>query len=130
MRPPFSRRQNGMVLLEAIIALSIFSLVSFGLVAALDAALTAAKIRNEVDAAVRGLNNQRALLHSTRVDPIVKDVTDENSGLNFHIEIVPEQIQDQKKQPLPGMYRATITVKWQSGKETLDRSVSELIYQP
>ncbi len=121
---------HGMVLLEAIIAMTVFAMVVVGLVLTLDAALNAAKERNEIDMANRGLQNQMALVHAGRLNPMDKDLPDDGSGYTYHLQIEPEQMQDQKHQPVAGMYRTTITVKWKSGKEEEDRSLSELMYQP
>jgi len=119
-----------MVLMEVLAALTIFTLVAFSLVMALSTALDVAKERNEIDTATRGLENQRALLHVGRVLPANKDLPDDGSGIFYHLAIQPEQLQDQKKQPVSGMYRATLTAKWTSGGHAEERSVSELIYQP
>jgi type II secretory pathway pseudopilin PulG len=123
-------RLRGMVLLEVIVALTIFTLVAFSLVMALSVALDVAKERNEIAAATRGLDNQMALLHAGQMFPIEKDLADDGSGILYHLSIQPEQMQDQKKQPVMGMYRATITAQWKSEGRAEDRSVSELVYQP
>ena len=39
-------------------------------------------------------------------------------------------MQDQKKQPVPNMYRATITATWSNRGQAEERDVSALIYQP
>jgi hypothetical protein len=39
-------------------------------------------------------------------------------------------MEDQKKQPVPNMYRATITASWKLHGRDDQRQVSELIYQP
>jgi hypothetical protein len=39
-------------------------------------------------------------------------------------------MQDEKGQPVPNMYRATITATWKARADTEQRDVSELIYQP
>jgi len=119
-----------MVLFEVIIALGVFSLVAFALVIALHSAFNAAMDRNEIDTAMRGLSNQMTLLHSARVLPGDQDLPDDGSGLLYHVSIVQEQLQDQKKQPVQNTYQATITVTWKSNGETQQRTVSELIYQP
>ena len=128
--PTASRGQrHGMVLLEVIVALSIFTLVAFSLVMALDSSFDAARNRNKIDAVVRGLDNQLVLLHATP-NLSTQDLPDDGSGILYHLTYEPEQLQDQKKQPVGGIFRATITAKWKSGAETEERSVSELIYQP
>jgi len=121
--------RRGMVLFEVVMALFIFTLVAFSLVMALDSAFDAAMDRNEVDAAIRGLANQMALLHAAPVLPGEKDLPDDGSGILYHLAVGQEQMQDQKKQPVPNMYRATITATWKSRGRAQERDVTELIYQ-
>jgi type II secretory pathway pseudopilin PulG len=122
--------RRGMVLLEVVMALTIFAVVAFSLVVALSSAFDAAEDRNEIDLAIRGLNNQMALLHSARVLPSDQDLTDDGTGILYHLTISQEQMEDQKKQPVPNMYRATITASWKLHGRDDQRQVSELIYQP
>jgi len=122
--------RRGMVLFEVVMALTIFTLVAFSLVMALDSAFDAATDRNEIDVAIRGLGNQMALLHSARVLPGENDLPDDGSGVLYHLAVTQEQMQDQKMQPVPNMYRATITATWTSRGQSEERDVSELIYQP
>ena len=130
-RAPRARQaRQGMVLFEVVIALFIFTLIAFSLVMALDNAFDAAMDRNEIDAAIRGLENQTALLHAARVLPGERDLPDDGSGILYHVAIGQEQMQDQKKQPVPNMYRATITAAWKSRGQAQERDVTELIYQP
>ena len=124
------RARQGMVLLEAIIAMFIFTTIVVGLMLALDASLDAAKERDELDMAMRGLQNQLELLHAARVNPIDIDLPDDNSGMTYHLHVEPAQMLDQKKQPVAGMYRATVTVQWKDGKQVQERDLSELVYQP
>jgi hypothetical protein len=122
--------RRGMVLFEVVMALFIFTLVAFSLVMALDSTFDAAMDRNEVDAAIRGLNNQMALLHAARVLPGDNDLPDDGSGILYHLTVEQEQLQDQKKQTVPNMLRATITATWKSRGKAQERDVTELIYQP
>jgi hypothetical protein len=119
-----------MVLLELMIALFVFTLVAFSLVMALDAAMTAGRERNEIATVVSGLTNQMALLHQGPLSPSDLDLLPDSFGVTYHVLIEPAQFQDQKNQPVPNLYRATITAKWKSDGHDEDRSVSELIYQP
>jgi hypothetical protein len=124
------RARRGMVLFEVVTALFIFTLVAFSLVMALDSTFDAAMDRNQVDAALRGLDNQMALLHAARLLPGEQDVPDDGSGILYHVSITQEQMKDQKNQPVPNMYRATITAIWKLRGDPQQRDVSELIYQP
>ena len=122
--------RRGMVLFEVIVALTIFAVVAFALVKALDSSFEAQKDRNEVDLVVRGLNNQLALLHANRVLPGEQDLPDDGTGVTYHLAVTQEQMEDQKRQPVPNMYRATLTATWTANGQSNERDVSELIYQP
>jgi prepilin-type N-terminal cleavage/methylation domain-containing protein len=124
------RTHRGFVLLEVVIALTIFAMVAFALVLALNSSFDAALERNQIDMALRGLDNQVALLHSARVLPGESDAPDDGSGILYHISVAQEQLQDQKHQPVPNTYRATITATWQFRGQPQERDISELIYQP
>lgn len=124
------RGRAGMVLIEVLAALFVFTTVAFGLVLALNGSLETSGDRNDIDNALRGLNNQLALLHATRLVPGDRDVPDDGSGFLYHVSVEQESLTDQKRVPLQSMYRATITVTWQAHGDTQTRSVSELIYQP
>jgi len=119
-----------MVLFEVVMALFIFTLVAFSLVMALDSAFDAAEERNDIDVAMRGLENQTALLHAARVLPGQTDAPDDGSGILYRVTITQEQMQDQKRQPVQNTYRATITASWKSHGHAEERDVTELIYQP
>jgi hypothetical protein len=97
---------------------------------ALDSAFDAAMDRNEIDVAIRGLANQMTLLHAARVLPGDNDLPDDGSGILYHLTVLQEQMKDQKMQPVPNMYRATITATWKSHGQAQERDVTELIYQP
>src|SRR5258708_7238728 len=124
------RARQGIVLLEVVTALFVFITVAFSLVMALNSAFDAAMARNEVDMALRGLENQMELLHSARVLPGEQDLPDDGTGIVYHVLIAQEQMQDQKGQPVPNMYRATITATWKSRGQAQERDITELIYQP
>ena len=128
--PQLRRACRGMVLFEVVTALFIFTLVAFSLVMALDSAFDAAMDRNQIDLAIRGLDNQMALLHAARVLPGEQDAPDDGSGILYHISVAQAQMNDQKNQPVPNMYRITITATWNSRGQAEERDVSELIYQP
>jgi hypothetical protein len=119
-----------MVLMEVVIALTIFALVAFALVKALDGAFDSAMERNQIDKAILGLQNQLALLHSGRVLPSEQDAPDDGTGILYHVSIAQAQMTDQKNNPVPNMYRATITATWKYRGDDMERDVSELIYQP
>jgi len=76
------------------------------------------------------LNNQIALLHAARVVPGEQDLADDGTGILYHLSVEQAQMQDQKHQPVPNMYNATITAKWTFRNVPQERDVSELIYQP
>ncbi|MEI9999924.1 MAG: hypothetical protein WDO13_12600 [Verrucomicrobiota bacterium] len=80
--------------------------------------------------AIRGLQNQLALLHATRLQPGESDAPDDGSGIGYHISVAPAQLSDQKGNPVAATYTAMVTATWHDHGEVQERSVSELIYQP
>ena len=122
--------RKGMVLFELVIALGVFVTVAFGLVLALDAAMTAGGERNEIAVVNSGLSNQMALLHEAPIFPCDKDIPGDETNIIYHLVIAPEQFKDQKGQPVLSIFRATITAKWKSHGQDEDRSLSALFYQP
>ncbi len=121
-----------MVLAEVIVAMTVFTVVAFAIVVALDKCLDAANNRSQIQLALHGLQNQMALLHGTNIQVSDNDAPDDGSGVTYHINVVQQQdMRDQKGLPIPSLYRATITASWKATDGTLQtRSVSELIYQP
>jgi Tfp pilus assembly protein PilV len=124
------RDRQGMVLFEVVIALVVFSVVALSLVTALDSSFDAERDRDQIDAAVRGLNNQIALLHASRVLTGDRDLPDDGSGFLYHVSCDQVTLTDQKQVPLQNMFNTTITITWKEGADTQSRSVSELLYQP
>lgn len=131
-RQPSHPPRGGMVLIEVMMALTIFTMVAFALVLALDRTFDTAMERNEIDVALRGLDNQLQLLHSAPLLTGERDQPDDGSGILYHLSIQPEQMRDQKGNLVPNMYRATITATWKShaGGASNERDVTELIFQP
>jgi prepilin-type N-terminal cleavage/methylation domain-containing protein len=125
-----SHDNRGMVLLEVIIALTIFAVVSLGLVLALNESFSAAQDRNAADAVARGLRNQLVLLRAAPLAPGDRDLPDDGSGTTYHLDIAPEPMLDQKKQPVLGLYRATINAQWKRDGHAEKQEISELLYQP
>jgi prepilin-type N-terminal cleavage/methylation domain-containing protein len=121
---------SGMVLLELIIALTIFAIISLGLVTALDRAFSVNDDRNAANEVVRGMQNQLVLLKGQPLVPGERDLPSDGGFISYHVAVAPEPALDQSKQPVLGLYRATITASWKNEKSPETRSVSTLIYQP
>jgi type II secretory pathway component PulJ len=125
-----SRRHTGMVLLEVIIALAIFTGVAFSLIMALDAATDAATDRNHVDAATVGLENQMAKISSTRLAETQRGLPDDGSGITYHLQVAPESLRDDNRKDFNGFFRVTFQATWKANGRTETRELSQLIYQP
>jgi Tfp pilus assembly protein PilV len=121
---------RGMVLLEVIIALAIFTGVAFSLVMALDAATDAATDRNHVDAATLGLENQMTRIASTRLAETQRSLESDGSGISYHLQIAPESLRDDNRKDFDGFFRITLQASWKTEGRTETRELSQLIYQP
>ena len=124
------RASSGMVLLEVIIALTVFTCVAFALVVALDEATGAATDRNQVDAATIGLENQMVQVANTRLATTTRDLPADGSAIAYHLEVDPQTLQDDDKKSFSGFYRVTLHATWKAGQATESRDLSQLIYQP
>lgn len=127
---PQRRGRSGVVLLEVIIAMTVFAVVSLALVTTLNASFDAARERNRADAVDRGLANQLTLLNTQRLQLGEHDLPADSDGSSYRLSVVPQPMLDQQKQPLPGLYRATITATWNEDGHMETRAVSQLVYQP
>jgi type II secretory pathway component PulJ len=121
---------RGMVLLEVVIALTVFACVAFSLVVALNAATSAATDRNEVDAATVGLENNMAQVTGTRLATTTRDLPGDGSSIAYHLEVEPQVLQDDERKSFAGFYKVTLSATWKSGSESESRDLSELVYQP
>jgi len=126
------RRRSGMVLFEVVVALTVFTLVAFALVLALNGSFEAAQARDNVETAIRGLDNRLALIHGGHVIPGTTELPDDGTGIDYRLEVVQLQVTDRKKQPVPNLYRATITASWkiEGEKDPEQRDISVLLYEP
>ena len=127
---PRPQSASGMVLLEVVIALAVFTCVAFALVVALDQATDAATDRNQVDAATVGLENQMVQVANTRLATTVRDLPPDGSPIAYHLEVDPQTLQDDDKKSFSGFYRVTLKATWKAGRDTETRDLSQLIYQP
>ncbi len=95
-------RRRGMVLLEVMLAIFVFTMAAFSLVMALDGCLDTANARNRVDLAVHGLSNQMSLLHGSNIQPGETDAPDDGTGVAYHVSVLLAQdLRDQKGCPFP-----------------------------
>ncbi len=130
LRPAARRGRHGMTMIEVMIAFVIFTTVAFSLVLALNSSFDAAAERNQIEASMRGLQNRLAMLHANRLIPGETDLPDDGSGITYHLSVLNEQLTDQKKQPVPNIYRATVTASWKWNGRVEQRDTSVLVYQP
>ncbi len=127
-----TRARRGMVLFEVMTAIFIFTVVAFAIVVALDKCLDAAKNRGQIELALHGLQNQMALLHGSNIQPSDTEAPDDGTGIAYHVTVaLMQDLRDEKGNPVPNIYSATITASWKESDGTAQtRTVSELIYQP
>jgi hypothetical protein len=118
---------HGMVLLEVIVALTIFTGVAFALVMALDAATEAGTDRNRVDAATLGLENRMAQLANAPLAPTRRDLPADPTGIVYHLDVAPETLEDANRKSFSGFYRVTLRASWGPDR---DKELSQLFYQP
>jgi hypothetical protein len=122
---------GGFLLLEVIVALTVFSVVAVGLAVALHGAIDSAAFLEREDAVRRGL---RSVMAEAQAMPKREEMAlsrqDEPHGIAFSTELVPVEFANREGQPVRGLYLLRARARYQErGQEVED--VAELtIYRP
>ncbi len=129
-RPPYTA-QGGYILLELIIALSIFAIAVLGLTRALNTSLEVANILNH-DYAVRlGLRSFLEEVKRKSVANMVMTTTDPRLDVTYTSAVDPVQITLKTTgEVLTDIYQLTATATYTTGGKERDESVTLFLYQP
>jgi len=127
MRPQNS--ENGMLLLEVMLAVLIFSLAAVSLAVALNESLDAfADIRRESD--VR-LQLQSAMAEATgqKLQVGKAKLKLGNGSVNYSQEVSLLNWQNEKKEPINNLYQIVVRADWQEGERKMQREAMQYVYQ-
>tara|TARA_R110002096_G_scaffold54517_13_gene140603 strand:- start:9691 stop:10110 length:420 start_codon:yes stop_codon:yes gene_type:complete len=121
-------RNTGVALLEAMLALAVFGLVTVSLVGALRSmSLLTIESAQEAHAvqAMRTLMEQQ--LHSQEVEPGVTRIGPDELGVSYQVNINPEvSIIDGNGIALPDLYQIEVIAAWKEGDRTQSRRAETL----
>lgn len=134
---PTSRRANGYLLMEVVIAMAIFSLVAVGFTKALNKAADAS------DLAAKNVQITR-IMHSAvdealsapvlQEEEIVLDVEERNMTITTRYEPMLEELQNQDGQFLQDMWRITVIGSYMENGTKIERTMVTWrygrLYQP
>lgn len=123
-------KRQGYILLELIIALTMFSLAVMGLAGALNNSLEVANILNK-DYAVRMA--MRSFLEEVRRKPMadmVQTLTDATTGATLTSTLEDVEIKSKEGRQYADVHKLTITATYMAAGKPRDESVFVYIYRP
>lgn len=126
----FVLRPNGYILLELIIALSMFAIGVLGLARALNTSLDVANILNK-DQRVR--IGMRSFLEEMRRKPLSEmagSITDVPSGVTYTSTIERVAITTTRGETLNDLYDLKVIATYTAGNEQREESVDVYVYKP
>ncbi len=126
-----SKKSAGFLLLESMLAVTIFGLGMIALSRCVENLLRAERIRRSEGLAQRVLANYFTQIE-TEALPLADQTTEPLKGAwaGMTMNITREQLklQNEKEQELFGLYKVTLDVSWNSGRETIHRDMSFIFY--
>jgi Tfp pilus assembly protein PilV len=130
------RSKAGFTLLEALLALFVFSVAVIALVETINTmgvASTEARQQREIVARIESL-----MLEATRKQPAQPtpdqqkgfDRTVKEGGVSYHLKMSPMELKNQDDQPLDGLFQLKTTASWKDGGQEQQMTVETWVYPP
>jgi hypothetical protein len=124
-------RGRGFLLLEVIVALTVFSLVAVGLAVALHGAIGSAAFLEREDTVRRGLRSVMAEAQAMpKREEMVLTRQDEARGITFTTELVPVEFANREGQPVRGLYLLRARANYQEDGQEVEDVAEVTIYKP
>ena len=124
------RTPTGYILLELVIALSIFAIAVLGLANSLSASLEVANILNRENAVQIGLRSFIEELKKKPLADMSTTVTDATTGVTYTSKMVPVSIRTSRGSNLQDLYDLQVTALYTFGGEERTETVSVYVYKP
>ena len=126
-----SGKSAGFLLLEALLAVAIFGFGVIALSRCVENCMRAERIRREEGLAQRVLSNYLVQIE-TEALPLADQMTEQLkgawSGMTMNITREQMKLQNETKQELFGLYKVTLDLSWNSGREVIHRDLSFILY--
>ena len=126
-----SKKSAGFLLLESMLAVTIFGLGMIALSRCVENLLRAERIRREEGLAQRVLGNYFAQIETEALplsDTMTESLKGAWTGMTMNITREQLTLQNEKEQELFGLYKVTLDVSWVSGRESIHRDLSFTFY--
>jgi hypothetical protein len=131
-RRPVTINRKGFVLLEAVLAVGVFSIGVVALGWCVDNCILADTAKEQDNRARRALENEMALIESGAkplANTSVEDLKGMFQGLTLKTTRSPLKEKNEKKQEIVGIYEVRLEVEWKIREEKYRREVI-FYYQP
>jgi prepilin-type N-terminal cleavage/methylation domain-containing protein len=125
-----TRKKNGFVLWEMLLALSIFCIVALSLTTALEQAADTARLLRQ-DSRVR--HDLESILAESSVSKLAAGKSEIPLGdqrVHYEREVVPVQAKNSKGQPLDHLWRIIVRARWQETNQSRSSQADLIVYQP
>ena len=123
------RSANGMLLLETMLAILIFSLAAVSLAVALNESLDAfADIRRESEVRLQ-LQSAMAEAAGQKLTLGKEKLQLGNGTVVYSREVTALNLQNEKKEPVNNLYQIVIVAEWPEGNRKMRREAMQYVYQ-
>jgi len=126
-----SKKSAGFLLLESMLAVTIFGLGMIALSRCAENLLRAERVRREEGLAQRVLGNYFTQIETEALplsDKMTEPLKGAWTGMTLNITREQLKLQNENDQEIFGLYKVTLDVSWVSGRETIHRDLSFIFY--
>ena len=123
--------QHGVVLLEAMIAVAVFSIGVLALGRCVENCIVAERIKVEDEHARRFLLNRMSEIEQGAIvmqDKATEELKGAFAGMSLRTTRVPLKKKNENKQELFGLFIVTLELSWKSGGQELSRDLTFYVY--
>ncbi len=122
---------RGFVLLEAMIAVAVFSIGVLALGRCVENCIVAERVKVEDEHARRFLLNRMAEIEQGSIvvnDKATEELKGAFAGMSLKTTRVPLKFKNENKQELFGLFSVTLELAWKSGGQELSRDLTFYVY--
>ncbi len=132
----YHHHEVGFTLLEALLALFVFSVAVLALVETINTmglASTEARQQREIVSRIESLMleaTRKQTAQQTQEQQKGFDRTVKEAGVAYHLKMAPLELRNQDDQPLTGLFSLKATASWKDGGQEQQMTVETWVYPP
>lgn len=130
VRTLIGRKDNGFVLWEMLLALSIFSIVALSLTTALEQAADTARLLRQESQVRHNLESILAESSTNKLAAGKDEIPLGDQRVRYEREVVLVQAKNSKGQPLDHLWRIIVRARWLERNQSRSSQAEMVVYQP